>query len=65
MVAKGSHRARRTKLGVYVTNLRGRPAREASKDASSDEDARELARMLALINGRGSVADWESPEDRQ
>jgi len=41
----------RRKFGFRTTDLRGRPAREANSEASS-EDERELNRLLALINGR-------------
>ena len=51
-------RSRRAKL--HVTNLRGRPARTEHNDEPSREDEQELNRLLALINGRGSMVDWES-----
>jgi hypothetical protein len=44
------------------------PRAERSEDhPSSAEDERELERLLRLIRGRGSAADWESvgKEDRQ
>jgi len=55
---------RARKFGVRATNLKGRPAREAGSEASS-EDERELSRLLALINGRGRISDREPKEDRR
>jgi len=48
--------ARRRRAKLHVIDLRGRPAREVSEDASP-EDERELERLLQLLRGRGEF-DW-------
>jgi hypothetical protein len=38
---------------------RPKPSRAELSEEPSPEDARELERLLRLIRGRGSAADWE------
>jgi hypothetical protein len=49
----------------FMKRVKSPCGRYVESDESSPEDEKELARLLRIFSGRGSVSDWEPKEEQQ